>query len=51
MQDLFRSTSKSNENKNKQMGTNLIYKYLYTAGGNISWYSHYGKQYGGYSEN
>ena len=23
----------------------------YTVGGNISWYSHYGKQYGGSSEN
>ena len=23
----------------------------YTVGGNVSWYSHYGKQYGGSSEN
>ena len=24
---------------------------LYTVGGNINWYTHYGKQYGGSSEN
>ena len=23
----------------------------YTFGGNVSWYSHYGKQYGDFSEN
>jgi hypothetical protein len=24
---------------------------LYTIGGNANWYSHYGKQYGGFSKN
>ena len=24
---------------------------FYTAGGNVSWYSHYGKQYGDFPEN
>ena len=24
---------------------------LYTVGGNVNWYSHYGKQYGGFSKN
>ena len=23
----------------------------YTVGGNVSWYSHYGKEHGGFSEN
>ena len=26
-------------------------KHLYTVGGNVNWYSHYGKQYGGSSKN
>ena len=24
---------------------------LYTVGGNVIWYTHYGKQYGGFSKN
>ena len=32
-------------------GENVARQSLYTVGGNVNWYNHYGKQYGGSSEN
>ena len=31
--------------------TDIYIVILYTVGGNVNWYSHYGKQYGGVSTN
>ena len=40
------------ERKKRSVGKDVKnMEYLCTVGGNVSWFSHYGKQYGGSSEN
>ena len=43
------AAKKKKKKKNTPLGVELR-EHLYTAGGNVSWYSHYGKQYGGSSK-